>query len=94
MDVKVLTEELEEIEIKESVDDEVEELTVNIEGTEDGIPLADYSEYTEDEVTEDEEDDFDINSIADPVSIEEPTEEDLFTDEEFDDFEIDPNKEF
>ena len=94
LDVKVLTEELEEIEIKESVDDEVEELTVNIEGTEDGIPLADYSEYTEDEVTEDEEDDFDINSIADPVSIEEPTEEDLFTDEEFDDFEIDPNKEF
>jgi DNA-directed RNA polymerase subunit beta len=98
LDVKVLTEEHEEIEIKESVEDEVEELTVNIEGTEDGIPLTVYSEFEdeviEDEVVEDEEDDFDLSTIPEPVSIEEPMEEDLFADEEFDSFEIDPNKEF
>ena len=42
MNVKVLTDELEEIKLKESVDDEIEELNlnVNIEGSEDIIPEA------------------------------------------------------
>ena len=49
LNVKVLTDELEEIKLKESVDDEIEELNlnVNIEGSEDIIPEAPTEEYIE-----------------------------------------------
>jgi DNA-directed RNA polymerase subunit beta len=65
LDVKVLLEDETELEIKESIDD-VDELTVNIEGTEDG---QDYSvgysgkssNITEDEENIEEEDDDDID---------------------------------
>ena len=65
LDVKVLLEDETELEIKESIDD-VDELTVNIEGTEDG---QDYSvgysgkssNITEDEENIEEEDDEDID---------------------------------
>ncbi|MBU3188612.1 DNA-directed RNA polymerase subunit beta [Clostridium bowmanii] len=62
LNVKVLTDELEEIKLKESVDDELEELNlnVNIEGSEDVIPEAPTEEYIE-LIDEDEEVDVDIN---------------------------------
>jgi DNA-directed RNA polymerase subunit beta len=62
LNVKVLTDELEEIKLKESVDDEIEELNlnVNIEGSEDVIPETPTEEYVE-LVDEDEETDVDIN---------------------------------
>ncbi|MEK6265794.1 MAG: DNA-directed RNA polymerase subunit beta [Clostridium sp.] len=62
LNVKVLTDELEEIKLKESVDDEIEELNlnVNIEGSEDIIPETPTEEYVE-LVDEDEETDADIN---------------------------------
>jgi DNA-directed RNA polymerase subunit beta len=62
LNVKVLTDELEEIKLKESVDDEIEELNlnVNIEGSEDTITETPTEEYVE-PVDEDEETDADIN---------------------------------
>ncbi|MDK2798833.1 MAG: DNA-directed polymerase subunit beta [Clostridiales bacterium] len=61
LDVKVLTEEKEEIDIKESVEDDFEDLNVNIEGREDEEPISDYDEndsYNDDDVLID---DFDIS---------------------------------
>lgn len=94
LDVKVLSEEHEEIAIKESVDDEVEELSVNLEGREDEIPVGDYTEYEEEAVEEDSEaeEDFDLTDIVEPTTIDETIEDDLFTDEDFDEFKND--KEF
>jgi DNA-directed RNA polymerase subunit beta len=62
LNVKVLTDELEEIKLKESVDDEIEELNlnVNIEGSEDIIPEAPTEEFIE-LIDDDEEVDIDIN---------------------------------
>ncbi|MGH4120678.1 DNA-directed RNA polymerase subunit beta [Clostridium sp.] len=62
LNVKVLTDELEEIKLKESVDDEIEELNlnVNIEGSEDVVPETPTEEYVE-LADEDEETDVDIN---------------------------------
>ncbi len=89
LDVKVLSEEREEIAIKESVDDETEELTVNLEGREDEIPLGDYNDYEEEEIAEEEDseaDDFELEDIAEPVVLEQDSDEDdLFTDKELDD---------
>jgi len=47
LDVKVLSEENEEITIKESLDDDLDELTVNIEGREDEEPRNDYDDILE-----------------------------------------------
>ncbi|MBU3172133.1 DNA-directed RNA polymerase subunit beta [Clostridium estertheticum] len=62
LNVKVLTDDREEIKIKESVDDEMEELNlnVNIEGSEDVVPESPTEEYVE-LIDEDEEVDVDIN---------------------------------
>jgi DNA-directed RNA polymerase subunit beta len=68
LDVKVYGEEREEIEIKESVEDELDELDVNIEGTEDGLtplypleePVADSSE---DDLELDASDDSDMDVL-------------------------------
>ncbi|MDT8715807.1 DNA-directed RNA polymerase subunit beta [Clostridium sp. 19966] len=61
LDVKVLNESNEEIRIKESVDEEMEDLDVNIEGTEDLVPPTPTEEYLdgEEEAEEDIEEDFD-----------------------------------
>ncbi|WP_443662466.1 DNA-directed RNA polymerase subunit beta [Clostridium sp.] len=62
LNVKVLTDDREEIKIKESVDDEMEELNlnVNIEGSEEVVPGSPTEEYVE-LIDEDEEVDVDIN---------------------------------
>ena len=84
LDVKVYTEEREEIAIKESTEDELEELNVNIEGREDETPLTDYEEIGDD-IMEDEidMDDFDLGEIGNTgESLEETLGEDLFSEDE------------
>ena len=86
LDVKVYSEEREEITLKESVEDELEELNVNIEGREDETPLTDYEDIGEDIVDEDMDiDDFDLGEISTPGDVLEDTlGEDLFSEEEED----------
>jgi DNA-directed RNA polymerase subunit beta len=88
LDVKVYSEEREEIAIKESTEDELEDLNVNIEGREDETPLNDYEDIGEDLSEEDlDMDDFDIGEIANPGdSLDDSLGEELFSeDEEFSD---------
>ncbi|WP_341875728.1 DNA-directed RNA polymerase subunit beta [Defluviitalea saccharophila] len=60
LDVKVLMEDQTEVEIRESIDD-IDELNVNIEGTEDG---QDYSTgYSSLRTSEDDEDDLDVDTL-------------------------------
>ena len=90
LDVKVYSEEQEEIAIKESVEDDLEELNVNIEGREDEIPLGEFDDVSEDVLEEEiDGDDFELSDLGD-VSTEETLDEstldeDLFMDEEVDD---------
>ncbi len=84
LDVKVYSEEREEIAIKESTEDELEELNVNIEGREDETPLTDYEEIGDD-IMEDEidMDDFDLGEIGNTgENLEETLGEDLFSEDE------------
>ena len=62
LNVKVLNNDNEEVKLKESVDEELEELDVNIEGTEGFVPPTPTEEFTEneDETEEVEETDFDL----------------------------------
>jgi DNA-directed RNA polymerase subunit beta len=85
LDVKVYSEESEEIAIKESTDDELEELNVNIEGREDETPLNDYDELGDD-VLEDEIDidEFDIGDLSTGDNLGEGLVDDLFEEEEED----------
>ncbi len=83
LDVKVYSEEQEEIAIKESVEDELEELNVNIEGREDEIPLADFDDIGEDVLDEEMDmDDFEIGDISTGDKIDDVIEEDIFADAE------------
>ncbi|MCX7711751.1 MAG: DNA-directed RNA polymerase subunit beta [Clostridia bacterium] len=83
LDVKVYSEEQEEIAIKESVEDELEELNVNIEGREDEAPLSDYDEIGE-EPLEDEIDieDFDLTDLSTADNLDEGLVDDLFAEED------------
>ncbi|MCX7748668.1 MAG: DNA-directed RNA polymerase subunit beta [Clostridia bacterium] len=85
LDVKVYSEEQEEIAIKESVEDELEELNVNIEGREDEVPLADYDELGEEELDDELEiDDFELGDLSAGENLDEGLSDDLFAeDEEF-----------
>jgi len=91
LDVKVYSEDRGEIAIKESVDDELEELNVNIEGREDEAPLTDYDDDLGDEPLDDEIDidDFDLGDLGDDESLDSDLPDDLFTEDEDDDFEDD-----
>lgn len=84
LDVKVYSEEREEIAIKESVEDDLEELNVNIEGREDETPLADFEEIGEDIIDDDMEmDDFDLGDISTtPDNLDDTLGEDLFAEDE------------
>ncbi len=84
LDVKVYSEEREEIAIKESTEDDLEDLNVNIEGREDETPLGDYEDIGEDLGEEDLDiDDFDIGEIANPGdNLDDSLGEELFSDEE------------
>ena len=65
LDVKVYSEEREEIDIGESTDEDAEELNVNMEGREDEAPVGDYDEIGDDLIDDDLNiDDFDIGDIT------------------------------
>lgn len=88
LDVKVYSEEQEEIAIKESVEDELEELNVNIEGREDEVPIADYDELGDETLDDDLDiEDFDLGDLSTAESLDENIVDDLFADD--DDFEGD-----
>ena len=80
LDVKVFSEERQEIEIKESVEDDLEELDVNIEGREDealGIQDEGYeesSEFTDNDFTVD----VDFDSFENAEELDEDTVDELF----------------
>ena len=65
LNVKVLNDSNEEIKLKESVDEEMEELDVNIEGPEDFVPSAPSEDYVElnDDSEEDGDSDYDDMSL-------------------------------
>ena len=99
LDVKVYSEEQEEIAIKESVDDDLEELNVNIEGREDGTILSEF-ESEDDQVLDgdldvelnddlgDDLDELDFSDISEVIradDIENNLDEDLFADAELED---------
>ncbi len=84
LDVKVYSEEREEIAIKESAEDELEELNVNIEGREDETPITDYEDIGDD-LIEDEIgiDDFDIGDITNTTdNLDDTLTDDLFSEED------------
>jgi DNA-directed RNA polymerase subunit beta len=86
LDVKVYSEEKEEIAIKESVEDDLEELSVNIEGTEDEDPVDDYDELDIDNLEDDlDNDNFDIGDITTPGGLDNVLDDALLIDS--DDFE-------
>lgn len=85
LDVKVYSEEQGEIAIKESVEDDLEELNVNIEGREDEVILTnDFDDELRDDVLEDdlEIDDLDIGSISTGDNLEDELTDELFADDE------------
>ncbi|MBU5485024.1 DNA-directed RNA polymerase subunit beta [Clostridium sp. MSJ-11] len=80
LDVKVLNDDKEEIKLKESVEDELEELDVNMEGTEEYVPPTPSDEYVEEEDKgENIEEDMDIDYEDLPLN-------DFENDLELDDF--------
>ncbi|HEY5586041.1 MAG TPA: DNA-directed RNA polymerase subunit beta [Ruminiclostridium sp.] len=85
LDVKVYSEEIGEIAIKEYVEEDLEELNVNIEGREEEVVLTnDFDEELKDDMLEDELDidGVDIGSISTGDNLEEEITEELFADEE------------
>ncbi len=85
LDVKVYSEEQGEIAIKESVEDDLEELNVNIEGREDEVIITnDFDDELRDDVLEDDLDidDLDIGSISTGDNLEEELTDELFADDE------------
>jgi DNA-directed RNA polymerase subunit beta len=81
LDVKVYSEEREEITIKESIDDDIEKLGVNIEGREDDEILNDYDE-------KDKSEGIDIDDLDSSENLDDDIEDDLnddIEDDEFDD---------
>ncbi|ACL74699.1 DNA-directed RNA polymerase subunit beta [Ruminiclostridium cellulolyticum] len=93
LDVKVYSEEQEEIAIKEYVEDDLEDLNVNIEGREDEVILTnDFDNELREDVLEEELDidDLDIGSISTGDNLEEELTEELFAEDDLsDDFEDD-----
>ncbi|TYQ17655.1 UNVERIFIED_CONTAM: DNA-directed RNA polymerase subunit beta [Acetivibrio alkalicellulosi] len=90
LDVKVYSEEQEEIAIKESVEDELEELNVNIEGREDETVLNEFEDISEESLDDDlDGDDLDFSDIGDGIKtdddIDDNLDEDLFSEDDLDD---------
>jgi len=83
LDVKVYSEEKEEIAIKESVEDELEEINVNIEGREGEVEISDYDEITEEVLDDDiNVDDFDVGDLSAGDNLDENLVDDLFAEDE------------
>ncbi len=61
LNVKVLNDDKEEIKIKESVEEELEELDVNIEGNEEFVPPVPDDDYIENEEEQEQEEDVELD---------------------------------
>ena len=86
LDVKVYSEEREEIKLKETVEDELEDLNVNIEGREDEEPLNDYDEAEEETLDDDLDiEDLDLDDLSNAENLDEDLVDDLFADDGDDD---------
>ena len=82
LDVKVLTKEKEEVIIRESADEDFEDLNVNIEGTEDDIlPINDNGDEDIDEENIDDEDIDDDEELINDDLVDELIDEDDFEEE-------------
>ena len=93
LDVKVYSEEQEEITIKESVDDDIEDLNVNMEGREDEDILPDYDDVAEETMDDDLDiDEFELDDIAADDNLDESLVDDLFSDDDFEDDNIDDDE--
>lgn len=81
LDVKVLNDDNQEIKLKESVDEEIENLDVNIEGNEDFVLSSQDNDYEEpEESDEDDElnldyDDLTLDDLKDDLKIEDFNDE-------------------
>ncbi|MCM8712073.1 DNA-directed RNA polymerase subunit beta [Clostridium sp. SYSU_GA19001] len=80
LDVKVLNDNNQEVKLKESVEEELEELDVNMEGTEDFVPPAPSEEYfeTDDDIEEDVDLDYDdlpLDSFGDDLELDDFNDE-------------------
>ncbi|HHV30268.1 DNA-directed RNA polymerase subunit beta [Acetivibrio mesophilus] len=95
LDVKVYSEEQEEIAIKESVEDDLEELNVNIEGREDEVNFNEFGDIGDEIIDEDlEADDFDLADLNDEEispddTIDTELDDNLFEDDLDDSFDDD-----
>lgn len=67
LNVKVLNDENEEIRLKESVEEELEDLDVNLEGTEEFVPPTPDDDYLESNEEEQDEEDIDIDYAELPL---------------------------
>jgi DNA-directed RNA polymerase subunit beta len=90
LDVKVYSEDVGEITIKEYVEDDIEELNVNIEGREDEAVLTnDFDDELKDDILIDDDLDIDdiddIGSISTGDNLEEELTDELFADEDLSD---------
>jgi DNA-directed RNA polymerase subunit beta len=63
LDVKVLNDDNQEIKLKESVEEEMEDVEVNLEGTEEFIPAAPSDDYVDSEEEMEEEIDLDYDDL-------------------------------
>lgn len=94
LDVKVYSEEREEIAIKESVDDDLEELNVNIEGREDEelLPVS-YDDLPDDMLVDEIDEDIEISDIDEGDPLDDSITDDVFADDNFEgDFDGDEDR--
>ncbi len=84
LDVKVYSEEREEIAISESTEDDPEDLNVNMEGREDEVPDSELDELSNDLIEEEISiDDFDIGDITNTTEdLDDSLGDDIFSEEE------------
>ena len=84
LDVKVYSEEREEITISESTEDDTEELSVNMEGREDEAPISNLDDISEDLIDDDLGiDDFDIGDITNTADdLDDSLGDDIFSEED------------
>jgi DNA-directed RNA polymerase subunit beta len=84
LDVKVYSEEQEEITIKESVDEEFDEIDNGLEPREEDVVLAGFDEFDEETLDEDMViEDFELNDISEDT-LDQGIDDDLFADDDID----------
>ncbi|HHY82845.1 MAG TPA: DNA-directed RNA polymerase subunit beta [Clostridiales bacterium] len=83
LDVKVLSDQNEEIVIKEVIDDDIDDLDINIEGREEQEQIDESDEFEDDDL------DFDLDNIAAIPGLDDDEDSDDDTDDLLDDLDLD-----